>query len=47
MPIKVEEAYRRPNILDQESSKAHHHIIIKTLNIQNKGRILKATRKKG
>jgi hypothetical protein len=44
--IKVQEAYRTPNKWDQER-KSSHHIIIKTLNPQNKERILKATRKKG
>ena len=45
MSIKVQEAYRTPNRLDQKR-KSPHHIIIKTLNIQNKERILKAAREK-
>ena len=40
------EAYRTPNRLDQKR-KSSCHIIIKTLNVQNKERILKATRGKG
>jgi hypothetical protein len=45
MAINVQEAYRKPNILGQKR-KSSHHIIIKTLNEQNKERILKAVRKK-
>ena len=44
MPLKIQEVYRTPNRLDQK--KSPHHIIIKTLNIQNKERILKAAREK-
>jgi hypothetical protein len=40
MAIKVQEAYRIPNKLDQKS-KSSCHIIIKTLNSENKERILK------
>ena len=46
MAIKVQEAYRIPNKWDQKR-KSSHHIIIKTLNAQNKERILKAAREKG
>ena len=46
MDIKVQEAYRTPNKWDQKR-KSSHHIIIKTLNAQNKERILKAAREKG
>ena len=38
MPIKVPEAYRIPNRFDWKR-KSLYHIIIKTLNIQNKERI--------
>jgi hypothetical protein len=38
--IKVQEVYRTPNKWDQK--KKSHHIIIKTLNVQSKERILKA-----
>ena len=43
--INIQEAYRTPNRLDQKR-KSSHHIIIKTLNVQNKERILKASREK-
>jgi hypothetical protein len=46
MPIKVQETYRISNRLDQKR-KSSHHIIIKTVNIQNKERILKSAREKG
>ncbi|KAL6087914.1 hypothetical protein STEG23_008170 [Scotinomys teguina] len=45
-PIKIQEAYRTPNRLDPQK-KSSHHIIIKTLNIQNKERILRAAKEKG
>jgi hypothetical protein len=45
MAIKVHEAYRIPNKWDQKR-KSSHHIIIKTLNKQNKEGILKAAREK-
>jgi hypothetical protein len=45
MPIKVQEVSRTPNRLDQKR-KSSHHIIIKTLNIQKKERLLKAAREK-
>ena len=41
MAINVQEAYRTPNTLNQKK-KSSCHIIIKTLNAQNKERILKA-----
>jgi uncharacterized coiled-coil protein SlyX len=46
MTINAQEAYRTPNTLDYKR-KPFHHIIIKTLNVQNKERILKAVRKRG
>jgi zona occludens toxin (predicted ATPase) len=46
MAIKVQEAYRTQNKWNQKR-KPSCHIIIKTLNIQNKERILKAAREKG
>jgi hypothetical protein len=46
MVIKVQEAYRTPNEWDQKTNYSHH-IIIKTLNSQNKEIILKAAREKG
>ena len=45
MVKNVQEAYRTPNILDQKR-KSSRHIMIKTLNAQNKERILKAIREK-
>ena len=41
MAVNVQEAYRRPNRLDQKI-KYFCHIIIKTINAQNKERICKA-----
>jgi hypothetical protein len=46
MAIKVQEAYITPNKWDQKR-KSSHHIIIKTLNAQNKERILKDAREMG
>ena len=46
MGINVHEVYRTTNRLDQKR-KSSQHIIIKTLNVQNKERILKAARGKG
>ena len=43
MAIKVQEAYRTPNKWEQKR-KSSHHLILKTLNAQNKERILKAAR---
>ena len=43
--MKIEEAYRIPNRLDQKKSPCH--IKIKTLNIKIKERILKAAEGKG
>ena len=45
MAIKVQDVYRTPNKWDWKS-KSFHHILIKTLNAQNKERILKAAREK-
>jgi hypothetical protein len=45
MPSNVQEAYKTPNRLNQRRTSARH-IIIKTLGLQNKERILKADRKK-
>jgi hypothetical protein len=45
MVIKVQEAYRTQNKWDQKR-KSSCHIIIKTLNAQNKERILKVAREK-
>ena len=41
IPIKVQEAYRTTNRLDQKTW-SPHHIVIKMQNIQNKERILRA-----
>jgi hypothetical protein len=41
MPMNIQEAYRTPNRLDQKRDSSLH-IIMKTLNAQNKERILKA-----
>jgi hypothetical protein len=46
MPIHIQEAYGTPNRLDQKRNYSHH-TIIKTPNVQNKERILKAVREKG
>jgi zona occludens toxin (predicted ATPase) len=46
MPINIQEAYRTPTRLDQKRNSSCH-IIIKTPNVQNKERILKAVREKG
>jgi zona occludens toxin (predicted ATPase) len=45
MPMNLQEAYRTPNSLDQKRNSSCH-IIIKTLNAQNKKRILKAVKEK-
>ena len=42
MPINIQEAYRTPIRLDQEMESSFH-IIIKTLNLQNRERILKTS----
>ncbi|ERE70281.1 LINE-1 type transposase domain-containing protein 1 [Cricetulus griseus] len=44
MPMKIQEAYRTPNRLNQKRSPCH--IIIKTPNIQNKEKILRAAKEK-
>ena len=46
IPIKVQEAYRTPNRLDQKK-KSPRHIIIKTQSTQIKERILRAAKEKG
>jgi hypothetical protein len=46
MPMKIQEAYRTPNRLDQKRNSSCH-IIIKTPNTQNKEKILKAVSEKG
>ncbi|MBV2134755.1 hypothetical protein KRX52_18445, partial [Pseudomonas sp. MAP12] len=46
MPMKVQEAYRMPNRVDHKR-KSPRHIIIKTPNVQNKEKILRAAREKG
>ena len=43
--MKIQEAYRTPKRVDK--TKSPLHIIIKTLNIQNKEKILRATKEKG
>ena len=47
IPMKVQEAYRTPNRLDQKKKPSPRHIIIKTQNIQIKERILRAAKEKG
>ena len=48
IPMKVQEAYRTLNRLDQKKKKPSPcHIIIKTQNIQIKERILRAAKEKG
>jgi hypothetical protein len=44
--MNIQGAYRTPNSLNQKRNSSHH-IIIKTPNVENKGRILKAVRGKG
>ena len=46
MPMNIQKAYRTPNRLDQKGNSSCH-IIVKTLNAENKERILKAVREKG
>ena len=46
MPIKVKETYRTPNRLEQKK-KFPCHIIIKTLNMKKKERIVKVIYEKG
>jgi hypothetical protein len=45
MPIQVQDAFRTPNILDQNRT-TPWHVIIKTTNIENRERILKSVREK-
>ena len=44
--MDIQETYRTPNSLDQKRNSSCH-IIIKTPNVQNEERILKAVREKG
>jgi hypothetical protein len=44
--MNIKETYKTPNRLDQKRNSSCH-IIIKTPNVQNKERILKAVREKG
>ena len=46
MPMTIQKPYRTPNRLDQKRNTSSH-IIIKTPNVLNKERILKAVREKG
>ena len=46
IPMKVQEAYRTPNRLDQKKT-SPRHIIINTQSIQTKERILRAAKEKG
>jgi hypothetical protein len=46
MPMNIQKAYRMPNRLDQKRSFSYR-IIVKTPNVQNRQRILKAVREKG
>ena len=46
MGLKLKEAYRTPNKWDQKT-KSSNYIIIKTLSVQSKERILKAELEKG
>jgi hypothetical protein len=43
LPIKVQEAFRTPNRLDQNRT-SQRHIVIKTTSTENTERILKAVR---
>jgi hypothetical protein len=45
MPINMQETYRTPNRVNQKRKPFCH--IIKSLNVQNKERMLKAARDKG
>ena len=47
MPMKEQEAYRKQQIDWTKKKMFPCHIIIKTLNIQNKKRILRTTKEKG
>ena len=46
MPMNIQEAYRTPNRFDEKRNSSCH-IIIKTPNVLNKERILKAVKEKG
>ena len=45
MAINIQEVHKTPNRLDKKG-KPSHHIIIKTLNVQNQKRIGKAAKEK-
>ena len=45
--MKIQEACRTPNRLNQIKNKYPYHIGIKTLNMQNKERLLRDTKEKG
>jgi hypothetical protein len=45
MPMNIQEAYRTPNRMDQKRNSSWH-IIIRTTNVLNNDRILKAVREK-
>ena len=46
MTMNIQEAYRTPSRLDQKRHSSRH-IIVRTTNVLNKDRILKAVREKG
>ena len=46
MPMSIQEAYRTPNRLDKKRNFSWH-IIVRTTNVLNKDRILKAVKEKG
>jgi hypothetical protein len=43
LPMYIQEAYRTPNRLDQKRNSSQH-MIIRTTNVLNKNRVLKAVR---
>jgi hypothetical protein len=45
MPLQVQEAFRTPNRQDHNGS-SPHHIIVKTLSLENKENLLKTIREK-
>jgi hypothetical protein len=45
MPMNIQETYRTPNRLDQKRNSSHH-IIVLTINVENKEKILKTVRDK-
>jgi hypothetical protein len=46
IPMNIQDTYRTPIRMDQKRNSSQH-IIIKTINTLNKGRILKSVREKG